>query len=98
MAGRVGCLVPGCRRTIGDNNGNQEWICQKHWPAVASQFKKAHYSAQRVLRRKYGGRLAFWEYPAGSPARRAALDLATKLDETWAAAKDDALQKAFGLR
>lgn len=59
---RLGCCIPFCRRTrhmeptIIQVDGEpmdfaEVWICDKHWPPVATQLKADYRVARRKLRK-----------------------------------------------
>ena len=47
---RIGCCVPGCRRTSLNRANWVEWICQRHWSAVPKRMRHAYTVAQRRKR------------------------------------------------
>lgn len=60
---RVGCEIPGCRRTIGSDRYRRlfghapgTWICSVHWKLVPRSLKRIKARHERE-RRKYGFRL-----------------------------------------
>lgn len=51
---RIGCLVPGCRRTIEAAKlaaHHNAWICPKHWALVPKGLKRAKARHEREFRR-----------------------------------------------
>lgn len=44
---RIACCVPGCRRTSRGDAGFDEWICAKHWPAIARAGRLEYLQAKR---------------------------------------------------
>lgn len=59
---RIACLVPFCRSTRGDRNGDllaegMEWICARHWALVPRRLKQRRARLRRMERRATAERL-----------------------------------------
>lgn len=47
---RVRCAVPFCRRTRRQDGRFAEYLCQKHWPLVPKNYRRALTRVHRRLR------------------------------------------------
>lgn len=100
MADRLPCCAPFCRRTMRNDKGFIEWLCQKHWALVPRSTKAAYRTAKKraraVLRRKPEYR-EYWTFPAGSPGRLSAVRMWRRLDQAWDNCKREAIERAAGI-
>lgn len=51
MSVRLNCLITGCRRTKRNDEGFDEWICQKHWSVVPVKYRKLYSMAKRKFKK-----------------------------------------------
>lgn len=86
MTGRIGCVVPGCRRTRGDRKGDplqpgMEWICGEHWALVDRSLKRLRARSRRrwdrriALAKRAGARFLEESSRSATPGSHAYLDL-----------------------
>lgn len=45
------CLIEGCRRTKQNDDGYDEWICQKHWSVVPKKYRRLYAMAKRKFKK-----------------------------------------------
>jgi hypothetical protein len=45
---RIGCLIPGCRRTREAHGVAGEWLCPEHWRNVPTGLRRAYRQACRL--------------------------------------------------
>lgn len=99
MTARLPCCVPFCRRTIGAEKGNSEWICPKHWRQVPREARASYALARRralrILARKPIYR-EYWNLLPGSPARLSAVAMWRRVDAAWDRCKRQAIERALG--
>lgn len=96
MTDRLPCCVPFCRRTFKNDEGFVEMICGKHW-RMASQVKRRRRTRLfRAYRKRFGDN-DYWNYPAGSPQRIAAVRLHRLCQKAWQSCKRDAIERAAGI-
>lgn len=100
---RLRCVVPGCGRTRGQRKGeppireDEEWICGAHWQALPAFLRRRKRRLVRRYRRAFGD-TAYWQFPAGSANRLAAVRLDRLLRQVWAICKRGAIERAVGLK
>lgn len=94
MTDRISCCIPFCRRTT--KHECQEWICGKHWPLVPRHMRRRDSKLVRLYLRRYG-KTSFWQMPAGSPQRIAAIKLSRICETSWTACKKQAIERAAGI-
>ncbi len=106
MTERLRCLVPYCNRTRGRRkgepplDGDEDWICGKHWPLISYPTKAAWRLAKRRVRRIVAKRpehRTWWRYPAGSPQRIAAYHMWKRYEQAWEKCKREAIERAAGI-
>lgn len=102
MTDRLCCCVPGCRRTRGQRKGEppitagMEWICGDHWKLVPTFLRQRKSRLGRRYRRAFGD-TPYWQYPAGSPDRLAAVKLDRMCGRAWEICKRAAIERALGI-
>lgn len=86
------CCVPFCRGRSRTPYG--EWICSRHWRLVSRDLRRTYGRAWRV-----DARLGpYWEKPAGSPERFAAVDAHREVGRLWEVCKTEAIEAGVGIR
>lgn len=100
---RTSCAVPGCRRTTkqDSNEWPAEWVCGKHWPLVSRRLKKKYSTVRRIARKRIAKNpmiSTYWKMKPGSPERIRAVRMYAALSKVWKLCKEDAIEKALGIR
>lgn len=101
--GRTACIVPHCGCTIATEKltqGDDSWICSKHWRLIPRKMKQDYAAerrqARRVLARKPEYR-EYWTLKPGCSDRLAAVRMWSRLSKMWKQLCTTAIERAAGI-
>jgi hypothetical protein len=73
---RIGCCIPGCWRSIRNDQGFVEWICAQHWRPVSAFEKRHRAKIKRLIKRRPSNTLSRLQASSWERCRQMALDAA----------------------